>query len=93
YADRAKKIKQCAVKNETPQERYIRELEEQIKKLQANAGAGGGATDQHDDGVSADQLAEYERLLADQSKSFEDRLAEAMEKERAVAKSLMEMGI
>ena len=46
YADRAKKIKNVAEINESPQDKLIRELKEEnerLKKQLASGGGGGGA--------------------------------------------------
>lgn len=43
YADRAKKIKNKAVINESPQDKLIRELKEENDKLKKALAAGGGS--------------------------------------------------
>lgn len=43
YADRAKKIKNAAIVNESPQDKLIRELKEENERLKKSLGPGGGA--------------------------------------------------
>ena len=75
YADRAKQIKNKAVKNEDPQDKLIRELREQIALLQAQLAGGAGAMaatealrqkrgdDDVDNGTAAEQLESTMKLL------------------------------
>ncbi|TNJ27478.1 Kinesin-3 [Giardia muris] len=106
YADRAKQIKNTVSKNESAQERYIKELEDRVKELEAQLAAGGvlpsegGETTSGDDVLTAEeradleeQLAEYERRLKEQSKSFDEKLLEAEQNRKDLIERLTKLGI
>lgn len=91
YADRAKKIQNKAVVNESPQDKLIRELKEENERLKKElagrgVGEGGspGATDEEaqaklremEEQMKANQLA-----MEEMQKSWEQRLAEAKVKD------------
>jgi hypothetical protein len=90
YADRAKKIQNKAVVNESPQDKLIRELKEEnerLKKQLASQGGvvgGAGGTDEEaqlklremEEQMRANQLA-----MEEMQKSWEQKLAEAKAKE------------
>lgn len=99
YADRAKQIKNCAVKNEDPNEKVINAMKDEIAQLRAAlAGKGpmpGGITG--DDGqaiadaaAAKKQLEDNERYMAEMQKSFEDKLAAAQVDAAERAKNEME---
>eukprot|EP00929_Paragymnodinium_shiwhaense_P051397 TRINITY_DN2586_c1_g4_i1.p1 TRINITY_DN2586_c1_g4~~TRINITY_DN2586_c1_g4_i1.p1 ORF type:complete len:1134 (+),score=428.70 TRINITY_DN2586_c1_g4_i1:175-3576(+) len=87
YADRAKRIKNSAVINENPQDKLIRQLREENAKLREMLGNQSPQEMQSTAGLSKEAIEEMERkqaeiaalegALADISKSFKDRLAEA----------------
>jgi hypothetical protein len=65
WADRAKKIKNKPVINESPQDKIIRELQEENKKLKAMMGTGGGGGD-GDPELEAKLKAAQEEMEANQ---------------------------
>ncbi|XP_062574589.1 kinesin-like protein KIF28P isoform X2 [Saccostrea cucullata] len=75
YADRAKKIQNKAVVNESPTDRLIRELKEENAKLLAALGKGGGKT--ADSEELQRLLLQNESRMADMNKSWEQKLEEA----------------
>eukprot|EP00741_Cyanophora_paradoxa_P014023 tig00020725_g13536.t1 len=85
YADRAKKIKNVARKNENPTEKLIRDLREEIEQLKKAISMGGGASAPGNSGrVSSEEVermkqeeAAIERVLLEQAKSWEEKLADA----------------
>eukprot|EP00741_Cyanophora_paradoxa_P000256 tig00000402_g248.t1 len=87
YADRAKKIKNAAIKNENPTEKLIRELKEENDRLKKALetggiaiGAGGGADPAEVERLKKefeDQMRQNEALLAEKQKSWEQRMSEA----------------
>ncbi|XP_067680722.1 kinesin-like protein KIF28P isoform X1 [Haliotis asinina] len=76
YADRAKKIQNKAVVNESPTDRLIRELKEENAKLMAMLG-GKGAKPGADTNLLEEQLQENQRKMAEMQQSWEQRLEEA----------------
>lgn len=68
YADRAKKIKNKPTINESPQDKIIRELQEENKRLKAQMGAGGGGADPD----AARKIAEAEAEIARNAKMLEE---------------------
>ena len=91
YADRAKKIQNKAVVNESPQDKLIRELKEENERLKkelagrgGSLGEAGGAGDEEaqaklkemEEQMRANQLA-----MEEMTKSWEQKLAEAKQKE------------
>lgn len=88
YADRAKKIKNKPVVNESPQDKLIKELQEENRRLKESMAKGGvavaaGASVGNDD--LAKQKAELEaklRALEEREKSWAEKLA-AAEQDRA----------
>jgi hypothetical protein len=70
YAWQVKAIKNVAVVNESPQEKMIRELKEEIEKLKKGGGGGGGG--------GGAGMTEEERLEMEQTK----QLMEQMQKEK-----------
>eukprot|EP00047_Mylnosiga_fluctuans_P022633 m.123624 g.123624 ORF g.123624 m.123624 type:complete len:1017 (-) comp9331_c1_seq4:1455-4505(-) len=71
YADRAKRIRNNAVVNESPTDKMIRELKEENARLLAMVGRGGGGVD------TQEQLASNQAQLRELEKTWEQRLAEA----------------
>jgi hypothetical protein len=79
YADRAKKIKNKPTINESPQDKLIRELMEENKRLKAGLGGGMG-----NDPEAAKKLADAEEnirknqaMMDEMNKSWEQRLKES----------------
>ena len=87
YADRAKKIKNKPTVNESPQDKIIRELQEENKRLKAEIGAGGGGMGGGDPEAARklkeaqEEMERNQRQLEEMEKSWEQRLAEAGAKE------------
>ena len=90
YADRAKKIKNVAVINESVQDRIIRELKEENKKLKqmlAKIVESGSTTINLEElGITdmkevLENMNENENLLEDLEKPWEQKLAEKKEKD------------
>ena len=92
YADRAKKIKNKASINESPQDKMIRELKQENKKLKevlmkiAVAQAAGGSVNLADLGITdmksmLEDMAENEKIMEDLEKPWEEKLAEEKAKE------------
>ena len=90
YADRAKKIKNVAVINESVQDRIIRELKAENKKLKgylkAINDAGSNIVNLEDLGISKADFAnlyadmeENDNLLEDLEKPWEEKLLEKKE--------------
>ncbi|XP_056021053.1 kinesin-like protein KIF28P isoform X3 [Ostrea edulis] len=75
YADRAKKIQNKAIVNESPTDRLIRELKEENARLMAALGKGGSKTD--NSGELQRLLRENESKMSDINKTWEQRLEEA----------------
>jgi kinesin family protein 16B len=79
YADRAKKIKNKPTINESPQDKLIRELMEENKRLKAGLGGGVG-----NDPEAAKKLQDAEEnirknqaMMDEMNKSWEQRLKES----------------
>lgn len=93
YADRAKKIKNQAIINESPQEKIIRELKEENKKLKDAINKFKIAVKQGKEinfdelDKITDDMDQAQQVLEDIQKPFEQKLAEAKEKEREAAAS------
>lgn len=93
YADRAKKIQNKAVVNESPQERLIRELREENEKLKQillKAASGGGTINLNDLGLGnlnelVETMEENTKAVEEMEKPWEQKLAE--EKERSQKQS------
>mmetsp|Transcript_65413 Transcript_65413/g.116056 ORF Transcript_65413/g.116056 Transcript_65413/m.116056 type:complete len:775 (+) Transcript_65413:65-2389(+) len=89
YADRAKKIKNNAVVNENPQQRLMRELQEEnakLKEMISSLGNGNmpDAASLQKMSESQAEIAACEAALVDMNKSFEQKQAEAIQmKEKA----------
>lgn len=89
YADRAKKIQNKAVVNESPQERLIRELREENEKLKQillKAASGGGPINLKDLGLGdinelIETMEENTKAVEEMEKPWEQKLQE--EKERS----------
>lgn len=89
YADRAKKIQNKAVVNESPQEKLIRELREENEKLKQillKAASGGGTINLKDLGLGdinelIETMEENTKAVEEMEKPWEQKLQE--EKERA----------
>jgi len=85
YADRAKKIKNVAVINESVQDRIIRELKEENKKLKQMLAkiveSGSNTINLEELGITdmktvLEDMNENENLLEDLEKPWEEKLAE-----------------
>ena len=87
WADRAKKIKNKPVVNESPQDKIIRELQEENKRLRAQMGGGGGGGE-HDPELAAklkeaeEEMERNQRMLEEMQKSWEQKLAEAEDRDK-----------
>eukprot|EP00276_Gloeochaete_wittrockiana_P018094 CAMPEP_0184337354 /NCGR_PEP_ID=MMETSP1089-20130417/5742_1 /TAXON_ID=38269 ORGANISM="Gloeochaete wittrockiana, Strain SAG46.84" /NCGR_SAMPLE_ID=MMETSP1089 /ASSEMBLY_ACC=CAM_ASM_000445 /LENGTH=1226 /DNA_ID=CAMNT_0026663017 /DNA_START=221 /DNA_END=3901 /DNA_ORIENTATION=- len=89
YADRAKRIKNSAKKNENPTEKLIRELKEENERLKKALESGGGALPGAGPAANdpeeierlkrefEEQLKQNELLMAERQKTWEQRLTEA----------------
>lgn len=84
YADRAKKIKNQAIINESPQEKLIRELRvenDKLKKILKNAMKGGGVINLNeldvDIGDMMETMEENDKAIEEMEKPFEQKIAEA----------------
>ncbi|CDW79443.1 kinesin motor domain containing protein [Stylonychia lemnae] len=96
YADRAKKIQNKAIVNESPQDKLIRELKEENERLKAELAKGGGGG--HSGSALMDEEAKQklqemeEQMRANQEamkemeKSWEQKLQEAKQREEEDAK-------
>ena len=95
YADNAKKIQNKAVINESVQDKMIRELKEENKKLKelliklSKGAAGGGNINLAELGLSnigelIEDMNENEKIMEDLQKPWEEKLAEAKEKKASV---------
>lgn len=90
YADRAKKIQNKAVVNESAQEKLIRELKqenEKLKKLLLNAAQGNGTINIADLGLGSatdiiESMDHAEHEIQELEKPFEQKLAEQKEADR-----------
>ena len=97
YADRAKKIKNVAMINEDPQEKIIRELKDENKKLKAIiakiAESGKNEINLAELGITdmksiVEDMNENDKILDEMQKPWEQKLTEAKEKE---AQKILEM--
>lgn len=91
YAERAKKIKNAAMVNESVQDKIIRELKEENGKLRkmikdiAKASANGGIVDLAALGISdnmeelLENMEENEKILEDMETPWEEKLSKAKE--------------
>ena len=91
YADRAKKIQNKAVVNESPQERMIRELREENEKLKKILVqmASGGPINLKELGVEnlselIENMDENQKAMDDMQKPWEQKLKEEKEREAQV---------
>lgn len=89
YADRAKKIQNKAVVNESPQERMIRELREENEKLKKVLiqMAQGGPINLKELGVNdlselIENMDENQKAMDDMQKPWEEKLKEEKERDR-----------
>mmetsp|Transcript_3881 Transcript_3881/g.14113 ORF Transcript_3881/g.14113 Transcript_3881/m.14113 type:complete len:176 (+) Transcript_3881:1330-1857(+) len=94
YADRAKQIKNKPKVNIDPTEMLIQQLKEENERLKQQMGTGGGPpgtvmTEEEKEAMKkqledemAAKMAENEKMLAEMSKSWEEKLKEAQEKVR-----------
>ena len=81
FADRAKSIKTVAIVNESPTEKLIRELKEEIIRLKAGTGGGTVAnplSDEEKQNLEA-QLKANEEEMAKMRQTYEERLKSAAE--------------
>ena len=92
YADRAKKIKNQACINESPQDKMIRELKDENKKLKQMlkklASAGGETINLAELGITnmqemLEDMDENEKIMEDLEKPWEEKLAEEKAKRAA----------
>ncbi len=92
YADRAKKIKNQACINESPQDKMIRELKDENKKLKQMlkklASAGGETINLAELGLTnmqevLEDMDENEKIMEDLEKPWEEKLAEEKAKQAA----------
>lgn len=90
YADRAKKIQNKAVVNESPQDKLIRELKEEnarLKEMLAKGGGGGGAPGAGDPESSGKMKEMQEELeanmaaMAEMQKNYNDLMEEEKREE------------
>ncbi|EGC38876.1 hypothetical protein DICPUDRAFT_93725 [Dictyostelium purpureum] len=104
YADSAKKIKTVAVVNEDPQSKLIRELQNEVERLKQLMLNGGTAishdskliNSEYDDGLVStltDKIEQYEKLMAELNKSWEEKLSEAETIREDRMAALKDMGI
>ena len=100
YADRAKKIKNKATINESPQDKMIRELKDENKKLKQMlmkiAQAGGENINLKELGINnmeelLEDMNENEKIMDDMQKPWEEKLAE--EKAKSALKNVAETPI
>jgi len=88
YADRAKKIKNKPVINESPQDKIIRELQEENEKLKKMMGTGGGTGGGNDPELEAklkaaqEEMEANQRQLEEMQKSWQQKLAEAEDRDK-----------
>ena len=82
YADGVKKIKNKAVVNESPQDKLIRELKEEIEKLRQGGGGGGGGGGAINDEELKRQMAEQEEKMAAIEREREEMEAKFAEERR-----------
>lgn len=79
YADRAKKIKNKPTINESPQDKIIRELQEENKRLKeqmgSGGGGGGGGMDDAELKKKMEEMERNERQLEEMKQSWEAKLA------------------
>jgi hypothetical protein len=93
WADRAKKIKNKPVINESPQDKIIRELQEENRRLREQFGAGGPGAGIQDPEMAKklkeaeEEMARNQRQLEEMQKSWEQKLSEANEREAAEEKA------
>lgn len=83
YADRAKQIKNKPTINESPQDKLIRELQEENKRLKAGLGGGGGNSDEAEKALkeAEERMRQNELKMAEMNKSYEEKLREARERD------------
>lgn len=92
YADRAKKIQNKAIINESEQDKMVRQLKDEnmdlkrmIEDLQRKIGLGGGIIGEEDKQAFMELKEQYEantNVMAEMQKSFEEKLAEAKKSEK-----------
>ena len=83
YADRAKQIKNKPTINESPQDKLIRELQEENKRLKAGLGGGSGNSQEAEEALkkAEEQMRQNELKMAEMNKSYEEKLREARERD------------
>ena len=72
YADRAKKIKNQAVVNESEQDKMIRELKAENERLKKELGGGGGGGGVGGDPDADNKLREMEDVLKRNKEAMDD---------------------
>eukprot|EP01090_Pellita_catalonica_P022021 TRINITY_DN840_c0_g4_i3.p1 TRINITY_DN840_c0_g4~~TRINITY_DN840_c0_g4_i3.p1 ORF type:complete len:1453 (-),score=310.19 TRINITY_DN840_c0_g4_i3:95-3829(-) len=89
YAERAKRIKNQAVVNEDPTMKLVRDLQEEVKRLKALISSQGisGAVD------IVDKLEQNEKLMAEYTKSWDDKQRETEEIRGRSAALLKNVGV
>ncbi|XP_019849545.1 PREDICTED: kinesin-like protein KIF13B [Amphimedon queenslandica] len=97
YADRAKRIVNHAVVNEDANSKIIRELREEVEKLRQmmllGGGGGGGGVSTAEMESLKEKLQISEGLMAEMTKSWEERLRETERLHRDRQEALEAMGI
>ncbi|EFA85017.1 kinesin-3 [Heterostelium album PN500] len=106
YADSAKKIKTTATVNEDPQSKVIRELQTEVERLKQLLSAGGlgaadtaklmGLTNDDDGGLVLslnEKIEQYEKLMAELNKSWEEKLIDAEKIREERMSALKDMGV
>lgn len=81
YADRAKKIKNKPTVNESPQDKLIKELQEENRRLREQGGGGAGVpispSDADDFAKQKAEMEEKIRELEELEKSWEEKVTNA----------------
>eukprot|EP01132_Coremiostelium_polycephalum_P009912 gene9912-12155_t len=103
YADSAKKIKTVAVVNEDAQSKLIRELSAEVERLKSLLAGGNidlnsleSKNTEYDDGLVLglnDKIEQYEKLMAEMNKSWEEKLSEAEKIRNDRMAALKDMGV
>ncbi|XP_062520862.1 kinesin-like protein KIF13A isoform X2 [Corticium candelabrum] len=97
YADRAKRIVNHAIINEDPNAKVIRELREELDRLRSllTAGTQGGVSVDEQKAIDdmREKLAISERLMAEMTMTWEEKLSQTERIHKERHKALEEMGI
>lgn len=104
YAERASKIENAVTKNETAQEKYIRELEDRVKELEAQLKGGSSAPAPGSASTSAPaptpdaeealaKLEEYRRQIDESNAGYARQLQDAQHMQEDLEKRLTDMGM